>query len=46
MKGPLALAAVELELTRSELELLSDGFKPGARAGERYAPGYFSTLGA
>lgn len=40
------VAAVELELTRSELELLSGVFKPGARAGERYTPGYFSTLGA
>ncbi len=40
------VAAVELELTPGELELLSDVFKPGARAGERYTPGYFSTLGA
>ncbi|OGA09985.1 MAG: hypothetical protein A3H33_14845 [Betaproteobacteria bacterium RIFCSPLOWO2_02_FULL_65_20] len=36
----------DLELTPSELELLSSVFKPGARAGERYTPGYFSTLGA
>jgi len=40
------VAAVDLELTPSELELLSSVFKPGARAGERYTPGYFSTLGA
>ena len=40
------VAAVELEFTRSELDLLSDVFRPGARAGERYTPGYFSTLGA
>jgi aryl-alcohol dehydrogenase-like predicted oxidoreductase len=40
------VAAVDLELTRGELDLLSAVFKPGARAGERYTPGYFSTLGA
>lgn len=40
------VAAVELELARGELELLSDVFRPGARAGERYTPGNFSTLGA
>lgn len=40
------VAAVGLELTRDEIDLLCDVFKPGARAGERYTPGYFSTLGA
>jgi aryl-alcohol dehydrogenase-like predicted oxidoreductase len=39
-------AAVDLALEASEIELLSSVFKPGARAGERYTPGYFSTLGA
>ena len=39
-------AAVDLELERNEIELLSSVFRPGARAGERYMPGYFSTLGA
>ncbi len=39
-------AAVDLALDPGEIELLSSVFKPGARAGERYAPGYFSTLGA
>jgi aryl-alcohol dehydrogenase-like predicted oxidoreductase len=40
------VAAVELVLTKSELDLLAETFKPGARAGERYTPGYFVTLGA
>jgi len=39
-------AAVDLELERKEIDLLSSVFSPGARAGDRYAPGYFSTLGA
>jgi len=40
------VAAVDLELDRREIDLLSSVFSPGARAGDRYAPGYFSTLGA
>ena len=40
------VAAVDLRLEQSEIDLLSDAFKPGARAGDRYAPGYFNTLGA
>jgi aryl-alcohol dehydrogenase-like predicted oxidoreductase len=40
------VAAVELTLTREERGLLAATFKPGARAGERYTPGYFTTLGA
>ena len=40
------VAAVDLALSKSELALLAETFKPGARAGERYAPGYFVTLGA
>ena len=39
-------AAVDLSLDKSEIETLSSTFKPGARAGERYDPGYFVTLGA
>jgi len=40
------VAAVELKLSKAELDLLAETFKPGARAGERYTPGYFVTLGA
>jgi aryl-alcohol dehydrogenase-like predicted oxidoreductase len=40
------VAAVDLSLTSEEKQLLSETFKPGARAGERYTPGYFTTLGA
>ena len=40
------IAAVEVSLTALESELLAKTFAPGARAGDRYAPGYFVTLGA
>jgi aryl-alcohol dehydrogenase-like predicted oxidoreductase len=40
------VAAVGLALDESEIDTLSSTFKPGARAGERYDPGYFVTLGA
>jgi aryl-alcohol dehydrogenase-like predicted oxidoreductase len=40
------VAAVALALDRHELDLLAATFKPGARAGDRYTPGYFTTLGA
>jgi aryl-alcohol dehydrogenase-like predicted oxidoreductase len=40
------VAAVDLALDQSEIDTLSCAFKPGARAGERYDPGYFVTLGA
>ena len=40
------VAAVDLALAPGEIETLSSTFKPGARAGERYDPGYFVTLGA
>jgi aryl-alcohol dehydrogenase-like predicted oxidoreductase len=40
------VAAVDLSLNQDELKILADTFKPGARAGERYTPGYFVTLGA
>jgi aryl-alcohol dehydrogenase-like predicted oxidoreductase len=40
------VAAVDIVLDPEEIELLSATFKPGARAGERYDPGYFITLGA
>jgi aryl-alcohol dehydrogenase-like predicted oxidoreductase len=40
------VAAVELALDKTELKVLADTFKPGARAGDRYTPGYFTTLGA
>jgi aryl-alcohol dehydrogenase-like predicted oxidoreductase len=39
------VAAVDLALDETELGVLADTFKPGARAGERYTPGYFTTLG-
>jgi aryl-alcohol dehydrogenase-like predicted oxidoreductase len=40
------VAAVDLALDPKEIETLSSAFRPGARAGERYDPGYFVTLGA
>jgi aryl-alcohol dehydrogenase-like predicted oxidoreductase len=40
------VTAVDLVLTSAELDRLADTFRPGARAGERYTPGYFTTLGA
>jgi aryl-alcohol dehydrogenase-like predicted oxidoreductase len=40
------VAATELELDSEDFEILSLAFRPGARAGERYDPGYFVTLGA
>jgi aryl-alcohol dehydrogenase-like predicted oxidoreductase len=40
------VAAVDLSLTSEEKQLLAETFRPGARAGERYTPGYFTTLGA
>jgi aryl-alcohol dehydrogenase-like predicted oxidoreductase len=40
------VAAVDLTLEANELKMLADTFKAGARAGERYTPGYFTTLGA
>jgi aryl-alcohol dehydrogenase-like predicted oxidoreductase len=40
------VAAVDMTLTKAELDLLAATFKPGARAGDRYTPGYFTTLGA
>jgi aryl-alcohol dehydrogenase-like predicted oxidoreductase len=39
-------AAAEIVLERRELDVLGDVFRPGAGAGERYPPGYFTTLGA
>ncbi|HET9492456.1 MAG TPA: aldo/keto reductase [Methylomirabilota bacterium] len=39
-------AAVDVALSPEELEQLSEVFRPGAVAGERYPPGYFTTLGA
>ncbi|HKW37973.1 MAG TPA: aldo/keto reductase [Burkholderiales bacterium] len=40
------VAAVDLALDKSEIDALSSTFSPGARAGDRYDPGYFVTLGA
>jgi aryl-alcohol dehydrogenase-like predicted oxidoreductase len=40
------VAAVDLPLDASEIDALSSAFAPGARAGDRYDPGYFVTLGA
>ena len=40
------VAAVDLALDPAEIATLSSTFKPGARAGDRYDPGYFVTLGA
>ena len=40
------VSAVDLALDPKEIETLSAAFRPGARAGDRYDPGYFVTLGA
>src|SRR5262249_12969395 len=40
------VAAGDLALDPKETETLSAAFHPGARAGDRYDPGYFVTLGA
>ncbi len=40
------VAAVDLQLDPKEIGTLASAFRPGARAGERYEPGYFVTLGA
>jgi len=40
------VAAVDLALAPEEIERLDETFRPGARAGDRYDPGYFVTLGA
>jgi aryl-alcohol dehydrogenase-like predicted oxidoreductase len=40
------VAAVDLVLDPKEIETLSAAFRPGVRAGDRYDPGYFVTLGA
>ena len=39
------VAALDLQLTQPELDLLALTFRPGARAGDRYNPGYFEMLG-
>ncbi|MDB5809965.1 MAG: aldo/keto reductase [Betaproteobacteria bacterium] len=39
------VAALDIKLTQAELDVLADTFKPGARAGDRYNPGYFTNLG-
>ena len=40
------IAALNINLDQTQLDVLADTFKPGARAGDRYTPGYFTTLGA
>jgi aryl-alcohol dehydrogenase-like predicted oxidoreductase len=40
------VAALKINLDQAQLDVLADTFKSGARAGERYTPGYFTTLGA
>ena len=40
------VSAVDVALDPKEIETLSAAFRPGARAGDRYDPGYFVTLGA
>ncbi len=40
------VAAVDIALDSKEIDTLSAAFRPGARAGDRYDPGYFVTLGA
>ncbi len=40
------VAALDLALAQSALDLLAATFNPGARAGDRYAPGVFEMLGA
>jgi aryl-alcohol dehydrogenase-like predicted oxidoreductase len=39
-------AAAAVSLAAEELDALDDVFRPGAGAGERFPPGYFTTLGA
>jgi aryl-alcohol dehydrogenase-like predicted oxidoreductase len=39
------VAALDIVLAPAELELLAYTFRPGARAGDRYNPGYFEMLG-
>jgi len=39
-------AAVDIVLDATEIGTLDQTFRPGARAGDRYTPGYFVTLGA
>ena len=39
------VAAVDLVLTPADIVELSEAFRPGAGAGERYPTGYFKTLG-
>jgi aryl-alcohol dehydrogenase-like predicted oxidoreductase len=40
------VAAADIHLDPKEIEQLNQTFRPGARAGDRYDPGYFVTLGA
>jgi aryl-alcohol dehydrogenase-like predicted oxidoreductase len=40
------ITSLNINLDQTQLDVLADTFKPGARAGERYTPGYFTTLGA
>jgi aryl-alcohol dehydrogenase-like predicted oxidoreductase len=40
------ITSLNINLDQTQLHVLADTFKPGARAGERYTPGYFTTLGA
>lgn len=39
------VAAVDIALTAADVAELSEAFRPGAGAGERYPAGYFKTLG-
>ncbi len=39
------VAAVDLALAAADIAALSEAFRPGAAAGERYPVGYFRTLG-
>jgi len=39
------VAAVDLALTPADIAGLSEAFRPGVAAGERYPTGYFTTLG-
>lgn len=39
------VAAVDLELSPAELTLLAETFKPGARAGDRYDPQKYTSVG-
>jgi aryl-alcohol dehydrogenase-like predicted oxidoreductase len=40
------VAAASIALDAKDIETLSAAFRPGTRAGDRYEPGYFITLGA